>query len=80
MGLPSRRWFQQRSLGFRLVHVGGEDRDNGSSDFILHRKDVFQLSIVSFGPTVGARRCIDELSRDADALSCSIRSTERLPC
>ena len=59
----------ERALSFGLVHMSGEDRDDRAGNLILDCKDIFELSIVSFGPTVGAGRGIDELRRDADAIA-----------
>ena len=64
-----RRGLQQRALNFGLVHMGREDRDDGASDLILDREDVFQLSVVALGPAVRAGGGIDELRRDADTVA-----------
>jgi hypothetical protein len=48
--------------------MGSEDRDNRPGDLILNCEDIFELSIVALSPTMCARRSIDQLRRDADAV------------
>src|SRR5258707_3286602 len=49
--------------------MGGEDRDNRARHLILDRKYIVQFAVVPLGPTMGARHSINELRRDADAIT-----------
>src|SRR5262249_21582718 len=46
-----------------------KDRNDGARNFVLDGKDVFQCSIVTFGPAVSPRAGIDQLCSNADAVT-----------
>src|SRR5262245_141419 len=69
MGLPTIRWFAARSFGFGLSDMHCKNRNDGTRNFVLNGKDVFQGSIVTFGPAVGPRAGVDQLCSNADAVT-----------
>ena len=50
----------------RPIHLRGKYRRNCPRDLVLDREDVLQLAVVTLGPAMSARRCIDELRVDAN--------------
>ena len=47
----------------------GENRGDRTRDLVLNCEDIFQLSIVALGPTVGACSSINQLRRDANPIT-----------
>src|SRR6516164_9261061 len=69
ISLPSRRRFEQRTFGLRLVHMRDKNRCNGACDLVLDCEDIFQFPVIAFGPAVRASSTIDQLRTDADSIS-----------
>ncbi len=46
-----------------------QDRDNRAYHFVLDCEDVVKLTVISFGPAMGAGLGLDKLRRDADAVA-----------
>src|SRR5581483_6491219 len=58
------------ALDFGFPKARLDRADHTQRDFILNREDVGEQSIVSIGPEVRPRFRLDELSADANAVSC----------
>src|SRR5277367_4562588 len=67
--LPGRWRLQKRALGLGLVHMDYQDRDDRAGNLVLDSEDVFQVTVVTFSPTLRPGNGIDELSADADAVT-----------
>ena len=50
VGLPRRGRLAERTLDLGLVHMGGEDRHDGTCDLVLNREHVLDLPVVALGP------------------------------
>ena len=57
------------ALAFGRAQFRLERADDGLGDLVLEGEQILQLTVVALGPEVGARRCVDQLGADADALA-----------
>jgi hypothetical protein len=57
------------TLAFGCAQFRLERADDGLGDLVLEGEQVLQLTVVALGPEVGARRCVDQLGADANALA-----------
>src|SRR5437660_2984068 len=49
--------------------MGDEDRNDRASHLVLDRKDILKLSVVTLGPAMDARHCVNELHGDANPVT-----------
>src|ERR1700733_14978212 len=69
IGLPRSGRFQQRSFDFGAVHMSREDGHDRACYLVLDGEHVVKLAFVTLGPAMTTGRRVDELRRDADAVT-----------
>ncbi len=69
VGLPGHGRFEQSALDLRFVDMRRKDRGNRSRDLVLNCKDVIEVAVIAFRPTMRSGSALDKLSRDTYAVA-----------
>jgi hypothetical protein len=59
VSLPLGWWFQQGALDLGLPHMRNQEGCDRAHDVVLDRKNILELAIVAFCPTLGAAPCFN---------------------